>query len=151
MKKAEEVVRLYLPKVNVMQLATASDNKPWACTIHYYNDDNLNLYWISTLERRHSQDIAANPNVAATVMVHENNADEPYVIGITIEGTAELLDEPDDKIVLDYISKLNQTPSLMDDIRAGRNPHRFYKLTPKSIVLFDNKNFPDDPRQEIEL
>lgn len=150
--KPEELVKKYLPTVNIMQLATSSNNQPWACTVHFYSDENLNLYWISTLERRHSQDIKLNPKVAATIMVHENTAEEDYVIGVSIEGTAELLAEKiDDATVQAYISKLSMDTAFMAKVKAGKDAHKFYRLTSSKIVIFDNKDYPDNPRQEFSI
>lgn len=148
----EEVVKQQLPQANIMQLATASNDKPWVCNIHYYSDDALNFYWISTVERRHSQDITHNPQVAATILVHENTPEKNYVIGISLEGTAELIGgQVDKQIGQGYIRKLGKDPSLLPDIASGKNPHKFYRLKPTRIVLFDTKNFPDNPRQEWPL
>lgn len=147
----EELIKQYLDQVNIMQLATAVDNQPWACTVHYYADDALNLYWVSTLERKHSQDIAKNPKVAAAIMVHENTLAEPYVMGISTEGTAELIAQNvTDEIAAGYAAKHGKD-SDMPAIAAGKHAHKFYRLKPSRIVLFDNKNFPEDPRKELRL
>lgn len=135
-----------------MQLSTSVDNKPWVCNLHFYADDNLNIYWISTLDRRHSQEISKNPNTAVAINIHEDAPGEYYVIGISIEGTATLIDNKEVKIAGPlYSTKLNKPSGLIEDILSGKNPHRFYKLTPTNIVLFDTKNFSDNPRQELSL
>jgi uncharacterized protein YhbP (UPF0306 family) len=147
----QELVRQYLDQVKIMQLATSSNNQPWVVTVHYYSDDACNLYWISTLARRHSEDIKQNNKVAATILVHENTPAEDYVIGITIEGTAELIDRGiPDTVVRGYDNKHGKDTD-MSAIAQGQNLHKFYRLKPSQIVLFDNKNFPDNPRQEIVL
>lgn len=134
-----------------MQLATSVNDQPYACTVHYYSDEDLNFYWVSNVERKHSQDLAQNPKVAATIMVHENTPEAKYVIGISIQGTAELIESGiSDDIVQGYVHKHGQD-SNMEDIVSGINPHKFYRLKPTSIVLFDTKDFPDSPRQEITL
>lgn len=144
-----QLVTKYLSKHNVMQLATCSDDKPYAVNLHYYSDEAGNLYWISTRERRHSRELAANPNACVAIKVHENTLTEPWVIGLTIEGTVECLGEnPGQNIAVAYQDKLGHPQKLMDDIRSGRNPHKFYKLTPTDYTLFDTKNFPKDPKQE---
>jgi uncharacterized protein YhbP (UPF0306 family) len=149
--KPEDLTKQYLAQVNIMQLATAADGQPWACTVHYYSDDDFNLYWISTLERKHSQDIAQNPKVAAAVLVHENTAEEPYVIGISITGTAELLETGvPPEAVSGYATKHGKDSDLAD-IASGQNAHKFYRLKPSQIVLFDNKNFAADPRQQLNI
>jgi uncharacterized protein YhbP (UPF0306 family) len=146
--QAEELIKQYVEQAKLMQLATSLNNQPWACTVHYYSDKDLNFYWISTLEREHSQAIAQNPKVAAAILVHENTPEERYVIGISIEGEAELIGE---QIAVEignsYVEKIGREPSLLSDIALGKNPHKFYRLKPTKIVLFDTKNFQDNPRQ----
>jgi len=152
MSDIKKQIKNHLKKARVMQLATSVNNLPWVCNIHFYTDDDLNFYWISTLDRRHSQEIKQNQHVAVTIKVHEDTPEEQYVIGITVEGKAELLSEKEAKKIADhYKTKLNKPQSLIDDIFAGRNPHKFYRLKPEKFVLFDNKNFPEDPRQECPL
>ena len=83
---------------------------------------------MSKLESRHSKEIAQNPKAAVAVVIHEDKPGEEYVIGLAAEGTAKL------------ISK-----------EVSGDPHKIYRFTPTSIVLFDKKNFPDQPRQELKL
>jgi uncharacterized protein YhbP (UPF0306 family) len=146
--QAEELIKQYLEQVKVMQLATSINGQPWVCTVSYYSDKDLNFYWISTIEREHSQAIAQNPKVAAAIVVHEGTPEERYIIGISLEGEAELLGEqiPVD-IGKSYIEKTGREPSLLSDIALGKKPDKFYRLKPSKIVLFDTKNFRDNPRQ----
>ncbi|HVS58732.1 MAG TPA: pyridoxamine 5'-phosphate oxidase family protein [Candidatus Saccharimonadales bacterium] len=149
MKTAEEVIRESLPTIKVMQLATSANNQPWACNVHYYSDDDLNLYWLSTEAREHSQHIAQNPKAAAAVMVHLNTSEENYIIGLSCAGEAECVGEKvDDDIRNGYQAKHNTSDKFLSDVASGANPHKWYRLKPTKIVLFDTKNFPDDPRQE---
>lgn len=135
-----------------MQLATAMDNQPWVCNLHFYADDKFNLYWISTEARLHSQHVQQNPKVATALLVHENTADEDYVIGLSVIGNAVMTDEPlTNEVGPAFVHKHGHRETLLSDIKEGKNAHRFYKLSPTKIVLFDSKNFPADPRQIIKL
>ncbi|MEK7571604.1 MAG: pyridoxamine 5'-phosphate oxidase family protein [Patescibacteria group bacterium] len=148
----KKLIQEYLKNARVMHLATSVNDKPWVCNVHFYADDENNLYWISTPTRRHSEEIAKNPNVAVTIKVHEDTPKEPYVIGLSLEGKAELLSEEETKeIGPKYIAKLGNIPTLAEDILSGKNPHKFYRLRPTNIVLFDTKSFPDNPRQEYKI
>ncbi len=148
MTNVSNLLQQYLPQVNVMQLATSVNDQSWTCTVHYYTDSDFNLYWISTEAREHSVNIARNPNASAAILVHENTTTENYIVGISIAGTAKLIGQlPADGIGKAYIHKLDKDPALLSDIASGKNPHRFYCLTPTRIVLFDSKSFPDQPRQ----
>lgn len=150
--KPEDLIRQYLPQANLMQLATSVNDQPWVATVHYYSDQDLNIYWISREDRQHSKHIASNPKVAAAILVHENTIEEKYVIGISVEGTAELLgSDVSSEIGQAFIAKHNRTPAPMEDIVSGQSPHKFYRMKPSKLVLFDSKNFSGDPRQEWVL
>ena len=146
---AKDLVRQYLPGVNIMQLSTSADDQPWTCNLHYYADHDLNLYWLSNPARRHSKEIEKNPKVSAAILVHENSDPKDFVIGISMQGTARQLSIDEAKeIAPSFKEKLHTDQVFLDEILAGKNPHVFYKLKPTNGVLFDNKNFPDESRQE---
>jgi uncharacterized protein YhbP (UPF0306 family) len=141
----------HLQKPDVMQLATARDGQPWACTVHFYADNNLHLYWMSTPERRHSLDIKANPRVAAAMAIRADRGTSP--IGVQIEGDAELVEDQQElkRVIPLYAKKLGRNPALLNDVLAGTNRNRLYHLKPRVFVLFDPQTFPDDPRKEWRL
>lgn len=145
----EGLIKQYLEQARIMQLATSANDKPWACTVHYYSDKDLNIYWISTLEREHSKNIAKNPHVSAAILIHEDTPEEQYVIGMSLEGDVELIGEQmPEQIGQSYIQKLGRPATLLTDIATGKNPHKFYRLKPSRIVLFDSKNIAGNPRRE---
>jgi uncharacterized protein YhbP (UPF0306 family) len=148
--KPQEVVKQYLPQINIMQLATVADGNPYLCTVHYYSDDDFNLYWASMLSRRHSKEIEQNPQVAAYVLVHENTPEEDYVVGITFIGKAKLVGAKVNPAITEaYAKKLGDSPDFVRKVAEDTTPFKFYEFRTEKVVLFDNKNFPDDPRQEF--
>lgn len=141
----------YLKNKRVMQLATCVDNQPWVCSVHYCIDENLNFYWLSKDYRRHSEEIAQNNKAAITVKIQEDTPQADYVIGISAEGKASLLHRKEVKKAIKlFNSKFGLKPSTQKALIQGSSPEIFYKLKPSAIVLFDNKTFPDNPRQEVE-
>src|SRR6185312_13687025 len=91
----EKVIRDYLPNIVHMSLGTSKDNKPWVCEVHFAYDEDLNLYFRSLATRRHSQEIAENPNVAGNIVV-QHALGVPGV-GVYFEGTAKLLGPGDEQ------------------------------------------------------
>src|SRR2546430_2002753 len=73
----------------MMQLATLDGDQPWACTVYFVPDANLNLYWISLPSRRHSQEIERHPKVAAAIPIKHVVGES--VIGLSVEGEAEVV------------------------------------------------------------
>lgn len=131
----------YLNEAKIMQLATSTLNgKPWICSVWFSSDDDFNLYWISATTRRHSKQIAKNAKVAAAIsMVREPS--EQKRGALQIEGAATQLQNPVEiaKVLKLYASRgiftVEQVKKFMVDFK---HPHRFYKLTPSTIVLFEN-------------
>lgn len=151
MKTVEQLIKEYLPRVEVMQLATAHNGQPWACTVHFVSDDHLNLYWLSTPERRHSREISQNPHIAAAMAVQSER--HVPAIGVQVEGDAAVIEDATElKRVMDlYATKHNSDPQWVDDVVAGVNLHKLYCLRPRLYVLFDKQTFPQDPLQEWQV
>lgn len=135
MVDVEAIVRENIDKTVHMSLATAADGAPWVCEVHFAYDDDLNLYWLSLTSRRHSQEIAQNPNVAGNII--DKFALGAPVTGVYFEGTAELLGPgPEQNTAFECIK---QRLAITDeDLTDAQDPtmHQFYKVTVKNWYVF---------------
>ena len=131
----EKIVREYIDKSLHMSLATVSENRPWVCEVHFAYDEDLNLYFRSLASRRHSQEIAANPQVAGNI-VKQHQLDE-YPHAIYFEGTAELVnDESQYQKLFGYFQKRQDVnESIIDDAQKP-DGHKFYKITVENWFAF---------------
>ena len=139
----------YVNQKYMMQLATVSNGQPWSCIVYYVTDDELNLYWASIPSRRHSQEIKDCDSVSISIAVKHEKGQK--VVGIQAEGTARVVENHDEikPIAKKYASEFGRDGQWPEDFSALKTEHRLYKFTPKKLVLFDEQNFPHDPRQEI--
>ncbi len=134
-------IKKYFDEAKMMQLATTRDNKPWVCNVWFVADNNLNIYWISSTTRRHSQEIQDNEHVAAAMCLVTDPSDTSKG-GIQLEGTAHEVTNALEiaKALKLYAARgiftLDQVKKFMAD---AAKPHRFYKITPARIVLFDGR------------
>lgn len=147
-KTAEEYVDEYLSLGQIMQLATSNDNNPWISTVYYIADSERNLYWLSVPERRHSKEVTNNPQVAIAVAIKQ---DIP-VIGIQAAGTVEVVADSDvvETILAAYVKKYDGAgKDFHQRFIEGKNKHQLYKLTPDTLVLFDEAHFKENPAQKI--
>ena len=144
----EKIVREYVDKYLHMSLATVSGDKPWVCEVHFVYDEDLNLYWRSLVTRRHSQEIAANPNVAGNI-VRQHALDE-YPHAVYFEGTAKLLEDvqEQEKILPLFISRIGADESAIEDA-SKENGHKFYKVTVENWYAFGK--FGGDKGQKYQL
>jgi uncharacterized protein YhbP (UPF0306 family) len=140
------LIRQYLDQARIMQLATSHNGQPWVVSVHFAFDDELNIYWMSTKERRHSREIYDNPLVAMTIpMRHPDNP----LIGFSAEGEAEMVSRIESEgIINNYYDRFNLSEKFRSGYFMGTEKHELFKMKPRLFVLFDELNFPDSPRQE---
>lgn len=147
-KTAEQYADEFLGLGMVMQLATSRDNTPWISTVYFVADAERNIYWLSLPGRRHSEEVTNNPHVAIAIAIKQ---DLP-VIGIQAEGTVAIVEDAAvvEKILADYMKKYDGAgKEFHQRFLAGKNQHQLYKLTPSSLVLFDEVHFKTGPAQRI--
>ena len=143
----EKLIRQYVKDGRMLQIATVNGDQPWSCIVYYASDENLNFYWISKLDTRHSQEIAKHSKVAASIPI---KFDDLTVVGVQLEGDAKLVEDPSEikeKVKL-YSDKFNRGDAWYKDFVAGNNSHKLYKIKPRLFAIFDRVNFPDNARQE---
>jgi uncharacterized protein YhbP (UPF0306 family) len=144
----EKTIRAYLPQVVHMSLATSKDNKPWVCEVHFACDDNLNIYFRSSTSRRHSQEIAQNPNVAGNI-VTQHFLNQP-VRGVYFEGTAQVANSDEER--LEAFKAMQARYQLEDTVfEESKKPDgsQFYKIAVATFYLFDS--YTSKPSQKYEL
>ena len=146
--QVEQTIREYLQTVLHMSLATSAGNKPWVCEVHFVYDDDLNLYFRSKPSRRHSKEIAANPNVAGNIV--EQHAIDQAPLGVYFEGTAAVLEdfELDSPVYKQFAERLNAKPEIIQDAKQP-DGHKVYKITISDLYLFDARE--SKPSQKYHL
>jgi uncharacterized protein YhbP (UPF0306 family) len=142
---AEELKRQvieYLQAHNTMTLATCAGNVPWAATV-FFASDGLSLYFFSSPDSRHCQNLAANGKVAVTVQ--EDYRDWREIKGVQLEGSVALVDSllEKTKALAVYARKFPDAMKLFTDPSSGVF-HRaflkvkFYRVNPERIFFIDN-------------
>lgn len=145
----EKLIREYIEPLIHMSLATTRENKPWVCEVHFAYDENLNLYFRSLTSRRHSQDIAMNPNVAGNIVRQYGLGESP--VGVYFEGTAELLGPGDEQTRA--AKRINDRIDAGDDIlEQAKNPdgHQFYKIIVENWYAFGRFSAPSGQKYKLE-
>ena len=105
------------------------------CEVRFAYDDDLNLYWLSLTSRRHSQEIAQNPNIAGNII--DKFALGAPVTGVYFEGTAKLLEQgPEQNIAFESMKQ--RLGRKDEDLTDAQDPtkHQFYKITVKNWYVF---------------
>ncbi len=136
MDNIKELIKEVLEKGYLMSLATHDDGGVWVSDVIYIFDDDLNIYWMSDPEARHSKAIIKQNKVAGTITVSnrgENN------LGLQFEGIAEKIDgERYDLAKKHYSKRRKPEPKETDDVLDGDS---WYMLKPSKIELINEKLF----------
>ncbi len=125
-------VREALEQGHLMSLGTVDSLGVWVADVGYMFDDNLNIYWMSSPNTRHSKAIELNGKVAASITISTKSKEDN--LGLQLEGIAKKIDQLDFNIA-------------KKTLREGSN---WYMLVPTTVYLIDEKNF-GFKRQKIEL
>lgn len=144
----EKTIRNYIPQVIHMSLATCANDKPWICEVHFVFDNELNFYFRSTPHRKHSEEIAENPNVAGNIVTQHFLGQK--VRGVYFEGIAEKLENVDKNHVAYklYCQRFGTGEEILAEAEKNTG-HGFYKITVKKFALFDG--YESSPSQKYEL
>lgn len=129
----------YLKAHNVVTLATLGEAGVWAAAVFYVND-GFSLYFLSAPNTRHAKDLAAQPDVAATIQEDYKSWSE--IKGIQLEGRVSLLKGIEKvKAITRYglkypiVSDLAKAPGQITDALAKVN---WYRLDPEHLYFIDN-------------
>jgi uncharacterized protein YhbP (UPF0306 family) len=130
----EKAIRSYLPGIVHLSLATSRDNKPWVCEVHFAYDDNLNLYFRSLPSRRHSQDIADNPQVAGNIVTQHDVGQKPA--GVYFEGTTERLEGEEQAKAFGCLkARLDLGDDKLEEAKR-QDGAQFYKISVENYYVF---------------
>ncbi len=133
----------YLSKNRRVTLATSEDNVPWAATVMFAYDPDLNFYFISVPDSRKTKNIATNPKVSCAV--NEYTLRAGYTIGLQIEGKAIMLNKERDRRELEIFRKrFDWADDFLHD-------HELYKIVPEKIYYLDDEKFGQGGREELIL
>ena len=137
-----------------MTLATCTGDIPWAATV-FYASDQLQLYFFSSPDARHSVNLAANSRVAVTIQ--EDYQDWRAIKGIQLEGTVILVDGVLEKAkaMAVYARKYADVIQLFTDPSSGVFHKaflkvKFYRVVPDNVFFIDNEQG-FGKRQELKL
>lgn len=129
----------YLANHNVMTLATSGPEGLWAAAVFYVNK-GFTLYFLSAPTTRHSQNIAAYPEIAATIQ--EDYKDWPDIKGIQLEGKAERIKGAEQAAAIarygqkfPIVGNLAKAPA---EIAKAMSKIAWYKVVPERLYFIDN-------------
>lgn len=137
-----------LSKSHLMSLAIQDNEGPWIADVIFVYDEDLNIYWMSDSDTRHSKAVVENGKVAGTI-THTTRSKEPN-FGIQFEGKAEKLPGTQFELLVKHLAKRGYPVPKMSQAKKILDGDRWYKLVPTKMFLIDEENF-GFKRQKVEV
>jgi uncharacterized protein YhbP (UPF0306 family) len=135
-KNIRQLIKEVLEKGYLMSLGTLDEGGVWVCDVIYIYDEDLNLYWMSDPDVRHSKTVLKIPKIAGTITVSLPKEDN---LGIQFEGVAKKIEGARFDLAKKHYAKRNKpTPKETDDILQGDS---WYVLKPSRVELICEKLF----------
>lgn len=133
----KKLILKYLGKNRLMTIATSFEDSPWAATLFFANDSDLNLYFLSEVNTRKIQNILKNPRVSVTL--DREQPDPGIVKGIQLEG--ETVESSDPSIFL------ARHPWAKNYLKTSK----VFKIKPSKIIYLDDEKFGPGGKRELNL
>lgn len=130
-----QTIRAFLKAQSTLALATIdADGYPQSAPLFYVSDDALNLYWLSSSSSRHSLNLTANPQVAATIYPTAWHWTE--IRGLQMEGAASSI--TDENTRRDILERYQQKFDLPSGFETVMGESVLYVLRPNWLRWLDN-------------
>ena len=155
MVTSRDILEDYVRSGQLMQVATLTspDTGPGLCSVWYDAHFGPDLVrFISRHDRQHSRAIRADPRVAGAIVAIPLTGLGQVARGVTFTGRAhELPSLGIDQQIGEFCRRWPNAQPAIDPgkLAAGETPSRLYEIRVTEWVLFDEKNFPQQPRQVI--
>lgn len=132
----KELIKEVLEKGYLMSLAVVDESGVWVSDVIYVYDEDLNIYWMSDPDVRHSKAIGKTNPVAASITISDRGENN---LGVQLEGVAEKIDGARHDLAVKHYQKRNKpVPGESDDVLEGDS---WYIIRPRKIDLINEKLF----------
>ncbi len=114
----------YLKTQRLMSLATANKNNPWACTVYFAVDNDLNLYFVSAPAADHCRYLTKNKYVSCSIYDSQQKVNSKKV-GLQLRGTVE---------VISKVSEIRKALELWNKANPGAEEYINYENMQKKVI-----------------
>jgi nitroimidazol reductase NimA-like FMN-containing flavoprotein (pyridoxamine 5'-phosphate oxidase superfamily) len=145
-----DIARGLLDGNSFMVLATSdADGVPWATPVWFATEDHRSLYWVSSPEARHSQNIGARPEIS--VVVYDSTQPPGDVQAVYMSATAvrvaEVPEVGEGIAVYSRVAARNGLGEWGVSRVSGDARLRLYRASVEAHYILD----PDEKRTRVEL
>lgn len=144
MDNLRKILSDILEEGTLMSLGTLDEDGVWVADLNYVHDDDLNIYWLSYVDTRHSIAISKDNKVAASITISNGKGDANK--GVQIRGVARKIDTEIKEIADKHRQKrgkkaVPESQTLLDRYES------WYMLRPISVDIVHEELFGQHKRK----
>lgn len=135
----KETILEFLNSHHTMSLSTSKDDRPFAASLFYANDQ-FTIYFLSSFSSQHAQNLSQNPHVAITI--NQDYSEWRMIKGLQIRGKAYRVFEEELPVAVNVYSEKHPFVKLiLEDRRFSPKVAdvQFFKVIPETIRFIDNE------------
>lgn len=147
MDEIRQTIDEVLEKAPVLSLATSLDDQPWIAVLLFVHDEDLNLYWLSHDDTRHSRELVHNSRCAISVTIIDEACRGK---SLQISGRAQIvIDMAEKQAVHDKYHQRHHEPKhrTREDAQAEMEKFTLYKFTPTTIKVINEVDWGHERRE----
>lgn len=139
-----------LDRTEFMALSTIDSESSWTNPVAFAYSEKLELFWISMMDAKHSQNIITDPQVSVAIFKTERFPTGD-VMGLQIRGNAHHLTNQDEieRAAKYYFGRSNKNDDFKEKTseRGGMDAKwQFFKIKPSEVWCFDSRVFGEERR-----
>ncbi len=143
-----------LDRTEFLALSTNGAAGIWTSPVAYAYSEKAELFFISMMSARHSQNILTDPNVSAAIYKTERFEDG-NVLGLQLSGTAEHLTDPGEikEAARHYFDRSPANQEFKNKTADGSGASalwQFFRITPTELWCIDTRVFGEE-RKKVEV
>ncbi len=141
-------IKEFLDSHKFLAFASVSDSQPFVCNLHFSSDQDLNIYFASQVDKKHSLNVESQPQIA--VCIYDHDSGDAVVSWLQIRWICSRcdLEEVKEELAI-YAQKFPGKKQAIEKLFQEPDKRAFYKIKPQWIRVI-NGNIRESP-QEISL
>lgn len=151
LRDKKELVK-FLQSQNLMSLATNAD-KTWIATVYYAVDKDLQFYFVSSPDSKHSKDIEKNNKVSCAIY-DSHTLNSAKKVGVQLQGIATQVkgwEDTERALRMWHKAAPGAEEISVKSMKEGEVGSKVYKIKPSLIKFFNQKIYKDPSARVFKL
>ena len=145
----------FIKQQKLMVIATSDEEgRPWACNVYYSADNDLNLFFVSPTDTKHSAHIANKSEVAFSIVWYDQ---DDLTNRKAVQGVGECTRVKDPTTIINFLKNHAKYYPLWKDVITYKSMRdklidsRPYVVKPKYMKFWNDELYGEEGTKELSF